>query len=400
MQSPLYHPNDVEQLTCILRTGYIVYENSEKFQLLEKLKKQGFVDYEVIRYCKCYNMNDEDYDNEHGESCNGELDITEEVEENGYGIATCGRMIHLDCKNEFFRKYKVIIMYASVIRFLKKVLKEVGSTCEPGGEGVFYCTYKGKDFILALCEMCINDFILSNAELDSPILYLSIGPLPISQMNILNEWKYLTLAQILCDEKKENLDERITLVTNKLTNTIPQKTIRDFEKFLEIIESGHLFEDFINQFLQVLKNRPLELEDYLALLQKNSNNIVGSKTIKIGGAGNPDFIQFQKYKYMEAGLESEKSGEIKRYVTASLNEGQFWTIIHKHAKGKENVLIITTEEKISPSIWLAVWGSYLENNHEWNHVIWDRWALLDIMYHTKTFSLLEEWCENYESSGS
>ena len=399
MISPLYHPNDVELLNSILREGCVVYEDSRKFQLLESLKKQGFVDYEVMKYCKCYNINDRDYDNDHGETCNGELIITEKVEETGWGIATCGRKIYLDDKNEFFNKYKVMIKYRTVFRFLKKVLEEVGVTCKwSGSDGMFHCDYKEKDFILVPYDMCINDFVLTNAELKSPIIYLSIGPLPISQMNILNEWKYLSLAQILCDEKRENLKERITCVTNELTNNMPQKAMLDFEKFLERIKSGHLFEDFVTCLFEVLKAHPLELRGYLDLLQKNKENIIGSKTIKIGGAGNPDFIQFQKYKYIEAGLKSEKSGEIKRYTEASLNEGQFWKIIHKHARGKENVLIVTTKKKISPSIWLAVRESYLENNREWKHIIWDRWTLLDIMYHTGTLSLLEKWHKGYDCS--
>ncbi len=398
MVSRLFHTSDIELLDYILRDGYYVYEEDHKeFRLLENLKKYNLVDYEVLTYCKCYNENDNDYvDNEHGETCTGELIITEEIEEKGYGCATCDRIIDLDDKNEFFRKYKVIIKYKSIVNFLKKLLEEGGFTCRwSGSEGVFHCMYEEKDFILAIYEMCTNDFILSNAELDSSIIYLSIGPLPTDEMDIFNEWKYLTLAQVLCDEKGKNLKERIIFVTNTLTNAIPQKAILDFEVFLRKIKSGHLFEDFIAYFFMILKSRSSKLENYLAFLRKNQNNLIGSKTIKIGGAGNPDFIQFQKFKYIEAGLKSEKSGEIKRYTSANLDEGQFWKIIGKHAMEKEDVLIITTQEKISPSIWLAIRKFYLDNDHQWKHVIWDRWTLLDIMYHTGTLFLLKEWDEEY-----
>jgi hypothetical protein len=63
--------------------------------------------------------------------------------------------------------------------------------------------------------------------------------------------------------------------------------------------------------------------------------------------------------------------------------------------GKEDALIIITQEKISPSILLAIRKFYLDNVHQWKHVIWDKWTLLDIMYHTGTLFLLKEWNKEY-----
>ncbi|MBU7046843.1 MAG: hypothetical protein HXS54_10445 [Theionarchaea archaeon] len=223
MASQSFRSEKVKLLNRILRKGYYVYEeNSNEFQQLQILKDCGFIDYEIVEYYKCYNENDRDYINEHGESCNGELIITEDVAKNGYGYASCERLIYLDDKIEPFRKFKVTIKYKSIAKYLKKTLEDIKVKCDSSEvEEVILCTYENKNFMFAIYEMCTNDFVFANAGLDSPIIYLSIGPLPIDRMDNFNEWKFLTLSQILCDEEKQILKERIVWVTKNLKNTVP-----------------------------------------------------------------------------------------------------------------------------------------------------------------------------------
>ena len=116
-----------------------------------------------------------------------------------------------------------------------------------------------------------------------------------------------------------------------------------------------------------MKSNNKELQSYLLNLNLNSNDLTNSKVVVLGGAGYPDFMILNLYKYLSDGLKPEKYGEVKRYNKTKFTISDYGIAL-AHSNEGDNLMIISTND-IQKEVWVKIVESMRINNYYKNVLI-------------------------------
>lgn len=175
----------------------------------------------------------------------------------------------------------------------------------------------------------------------------------------------------------ESLDFRETLEYIKLRE--------QFEIFLSSITDTQYEKEFIPRFIEGIKLKNRELSRLYSRLQLIENTILNSKCINFGGAGREDFFLVNLCKYLQDGLQTEKYGESKKYLTTHFSYSHF-TVALGHASFRDSLFFVSTNN-IAPSVWKMVIEE--KKGEHFKFVILDKDLMLLLLYNLDLIDLIE-----------
>lgn len=195
----------------------------------------------------------------------------------------------------------------------------------------------------------------------------------LNNYNVLN---FVRIEDIF--QHKINLSEQLALIATNFNSNITLELEKKFDEFIKPI-SGPTFElEFIERFVKAIKEKTVDLEQYLHFLSEQKDTITNSKVVFMGWAGNPDFAVINLHEYLQEALKPDKIGEAKRYHCDNLHSTQFtfndFSVALAHADGADTLFILSTNN-IAPSVWRRVIEKR-QNVGYFKHVIIDKDTIL------------------------
>lgn len=172
----------------------------------------------------------------------------------------------------------------------------------------------------------------------------------------------LILAHI---ESLEN--SNLIKIANKITSFCNIKSYQDFE-----IEITKLFDN--------LKDKSVEVEKFLKLLEINKNLFLGRKSVHVGGNHPVDVECIELFDYFNCFFNLDKNfgADTKKYCKSEITGT---TIRDKLLSGSgKSFVIITNKSSISKSAWFEVYKAK-KNHGNWHVFIFDLDILSLLVFH-------------------
>ena len=302
------------------------------------------------------------------------------IKERNYKICSCGTKIYEDSfsdeqlllcsccgkrirKENFKEKDFIIerINYRKIIKLLQNKLEPIGYKFLDD-KRLF--RYNGeKPIYIIIPEISSYNFILSEYG-GQNCLFIMLDEEKTKQ-RLLQQWQNRQWGVMDFLEKNSTNIEDISKSLQKNIAIEP-----DVEEKLDLLlkKSPSFFEqEFIPYFLEQLKLKNKDIQSYLLNLKLNSNDLTNSKVIVLGGAGYPDFLILDLYKYLSDGLKPDKYGEVKRYNKTKFTISDYGTAL-AHSNEGDNLMIVSTDD-IQKEVWVKIVESMRINNYFKNVLI-------------------------------
>ena len=346
-----------------IRIGYRVDLNdNEGCNELQKIKSLGIIEleqeeYQICRKCNAQTLIDSIFRNEKSSKCSG-----------------CGKTIQLS--NNRITSNKINKINYSAIKKIceEKIVNAVGKeNCEYDTDRrMWICKYNGKVFPIFTSQFSsYNMFIVGQNETDW--LCIMLDPDMLSgNINYYNEYNFVRFENLLNDDfdLKNILDALSASYTPNSFFELDQK----FDSFIKSIKPTDFEKKFIDDFLEELQAKQQQLKTFFNFLSSRRSTIINSKIVKLGGAGNPDFISIDLLEYLQECMKPNKIGEAKRYYRSTSFTVDDFGVAILHAHESDTLSIISTN-KIQPEVWKTVMDTRQIKNY-YKHTIMDKDTIL------------------------
>jgi hypothetical protein len=349
-------------MSVSIRKGYSVWSTeTERVKELRRLESIGILELKQDRWqhckkCNTPNIVDGTFSREGISTCSG-CGKTIRLSENATWCYTVNMVNHKKilqiCGNEL-----VLALGKSNCLFDKK-------------QRCWICSHKGKDIPVFISEISsYNQYI--NEQTDSCWLCLLLDwEKDKGIINYYNRLHFIKIEDVF--ERTARLFDAIDQIAASFDNNVAVELSRRFDTFISSISPTRFEREFIDQFLNELRNKAALIGRYLNLLSARKDTIINSKVISIGGPANPDFAVINLLEYLQQALKPDKIGEAKRYLSSKFTFTDF-AVALAHASESDTICIVSTND-IQPEVWRHV----LETRNEaryFKHVIMEKDTIL------------------------
>jgi hypothetical protein len=344
-----------------IRKGYSVWSTeTERVERLKELESKGIIIVketfsQICRKCGHPNSVDEKFKREKRSLCNN-----------------CGKTIllsnPLSCYTISDINYKNIIRICN--ENLKQTLGEDSCTFDKQ-QRIWICSVDNQNIPVFISEVSSYNQYLGDSTNSAWLCILLDWKKEKGNIHYYNELHFVKLEDIL--NETTNLGEALKDLVAKFNPNVAIELNQRFDSCISSISPTVFEKEFIDNFLNAIRERSDLLKDFLNYLSNRRKTILNSKVVTIGGAGNPDFIIINLLEYLQEGLSPDKVGEAKRYCKSRFDIGLFGKA-QAHALGEDTVSIVSTNN-IQPEVWKLVWDTYKKEGR-FKHVLLEKATLL------------------------
>jgi ribosomal protein L40E len=346
-----------------IRLGYSVDANdTERYRELQILKELGIIEiseevYQVCRKCNARTLIDPTFLRERSSKCSG-----------------CEKTIQIT-KNQIISFRINGINYPVVKKICEERIASVigKENCKYDVDRrMWVCKHNGKAIPIFVSHFSsYNAFILGQNEEDW--LCIMLDPDMLSgNIHHYNEYNFIKFVDLLKDniELKSTIDALSSSYTPNSFFELDQK----FDSFIKSINPTDFEKRFIDDFLGELQAKQQQLKTFFNYLSSRRSTIINSKIVKLGGAGNPDFISIDLLEYLQECLKPNKIGEAKRYYRTTSFAVKDFAVATLHAHDSDTLSIVSTN-KIQPEVWKTIIDMRQINKY-YKHTIMDKDIIL------------------------
>jgi transcription elongation factor Elf1 len=324
-----------------IRKGYSVWSNEpERIRELERLESAGILTLNQDKWLNCRkcgtaNMVDKNFELEKVSTC-----------------TNCGKTIQLS-RNTLTRRAVSSINYQKIMEVCgEKLIKDVGKeNCVfDRDQRIWLCSRNGKRIPVFISQISSYNQHTSEQSDFSWLCIVLDWEKEKGIVNYYNELHFVRIEDIIDD--RIGLDDVIDRLTTSFAPSVTLELSRRFDSYLSSISPSEFEKNFVDQFLNGLKEKVDLLKRFFDFLSSRRNTIINAKVILIGGPANPDFALINLLEYLQEGLKPDKIGEAKRYCRSEFTVSDFGTA-QAHAVGEDTVCIVSTN-RIQPEVWRLI----------------------------------------------
>lgn len=255
--------------------------------------------------------------------------------------------------------------FNAVNKAIKNKLEEISQVSDKNSHWII-STINGKLPVTVIDSPLTSGahILLNNYDKGVLLLYLFESSKKEFQ-NIFISENFISVSNFLT----QNIDEiRKKLCSVQLSHDVTK--LIDAEDEIEQIKNYEEFEIKVNSILNNLKKEETKLKNLLSVLQKNKNNILGSRFVHIGSNYPTDIEPIELYTYIDKFLEIDKStGYDAKWITTNLTYGNFKKKLETNP-GKR-LIFITSAKNVEGTIWKRIIDAQKNNKGEWYHIVID-----------------------------
>ena len=361
------------QMRIPINVEYSVENTSSDLEELIALERKGVVSLQEEEYIRCKN-------------CKELIDIRDFIGNTTVSCPYCDRQ----CGMSTSRIKKTAIVAIKCKKIINIVNTQIRDAF--GKENVSYDKFERnwviqhdrKKYLLYIYGISTVASFLSISENEGVILFLNEKKIR-NQKHDLNESRY----RYVFDPIFASTDEFIAFIDSlDFTETMGYLKFRDkFETFLASITNTQYEKEFIPQFIEGIKLKSKELSRLYSRLQRVENTILNTKCLKKGGPGLEDFYLIDLNKYLQDGLQPEKSGEAKKYRKTKFDYDDLAVAI-SHADHFKDTLFFVSTNDIAPSVWDKIMTERTGEGH-FKYVIIDKDLMLMLLYNLDLIHLID-----------
>lgn len=341
-------------------TGYSVsVVDTAMDEEMQRLQRLGFVELSTKRSIEC-------------NKCSQPIQLPEQVQESYIICHNCHKRVSVT--KTATDRYIKSINYDNITKALEKYLSETGfaftfdkfRTC-------WLVTVSDKVIPLLIVDASYSNFVLACSE-GTGALFIHLDKRNISPLsNSMNGFQFVEFQAI--SKKPSILRQSLLSVAESFDQNYSIQLEKEFDTAIQKMSYVE-FEKFCTDLLNQLKTKQKELSRFYNYLGLRKNTIVNSKIIRMGGAGNPDFIILNLLDYLESAFRPEKSGDAKRYIKSRLTIEEYSKAIMMHAKGRDTLFIVSSND-----IQLEIWKHIIDSRSDgrFPYVVLDKDLILTLI---------------------
>lgn len=360
-----------------IRKGYSVWSTeTERVSELKRLESQGILnlkldEWQTCRKCKTPNILDENFRREKVSTC-----------------TNCGRTIQLS--RDVSKRYTVSnLNHREILKICEEKLTNAlgkASCSYDKDQRIWICSQGNRKIPVFVSEISsYNQYLIE--QTDSGWLCIVLDwEKEKGILNYYNRIHFTRFEDVLGDKigLKQVIDELTTSFTPNVTVELKQ----EFEHLVSSLSPSEFEKQFIEKFLNGIRERADLLKSFFNFLSIRKNTIANSKIVLMGGPANPDFAMINLLEYLQEGLRPEKIGEAKRYLRSTAFTVSAFGTAQAHAIGADTVFILSTN-KIQPEVWRLILETKNKEGY-FKHVIIDKDTILLLIDVLKMNHLLSQ----------
>jgi hypothetical protein len=355
-----------------LECGYPAGNSRAELEFLKGLEREGIIHLQEEEFINC-------------KKCGDPIDIREFENNSTVNCPKCDQT----CGMSTSRKKRTVITEVNRNKILiildNQIRNAFGTTNVTFDkfDNNWTIRYNGQKYLFFIFGISTTTSFLSMSDNEGIIAYLDERKI-LSQVHDLNKSRYRYIFDPTFSNPKEF---RAFIDSLNFTETMKYLKFRErFENFIATQLDGTQYEkEFIPNFIEGIKLKSNELSKLYSRLMRVENTILNSKCIKFGGAGREDFFLINLCKYLQDGLQNEKYGESKKYLTSHFSFSHF-TVALGHAAFRDSLFFISTCD-IAPSVWKMVIEE--KRGEHFKYVILDKDLMLLLLYNLDLLDLIE-----------
>ncbi|MFW6029662.1 MAG: hypothetical protein ACOCRO_05345 [Halanaerobiales bacterium] len=379
-----------ERIICEERESVFLKSACELEELgLLKLNKEDYISCE-----KKFNVRDNLGHIIEIRKCNGFIPIEDKEEKREETCPECGELIKFEDR-KIKTRYKTKITYENIKKYIIELVESFPDyIIKNHNEGFLEVeSEEEKEIYLCIPKLITaeNESYLSFSYVwNNHPLYIKLGNETVS--HVIDRINSIEIAEII--NNKSNFKYKMKVASLNIEKDDRRECLNDkFNTFLNKID-GYDFEDWFETILvPYLQDHRKLVGKYLEKLNRDRNTIFGKIYVKIGGAGNTDIREIEKYSYISQLIYSDiKIVEAKRYQgTSEIKRNHLKTV--KLQMGEDptqpgKAIIISTTNNVQSTAWDTIFK--LKNNKgEWVILIFTKSMLLELLTNVKGEKLLE-----------
>ncbi len=352
-----------------------------RLSVAKNLEGLGIIRLSPFRIVKCALEGDSDFDDLTADQieCPGEAIV--QSGQRDASCSRCGRRILVDGK-KVFPNHLITLDSGGIVRFVRRLVAPKSPLVRNRVPGLLVTRFNKTLVRICIPEACKSDIYVTWYEhFKEPIVYIISNTAGVYKNDYSPETIVITLAELLSATNPSNLlssavREAFELLVEAKTRVSFVGLLGEFEKAVAKMTPSE-FEKFIGRFLEDLKKRPDQLENYKRKLSRRSKSLLGSIIRVIGGSGAEDIMVEPKAEYLANLFSSSGTYEMKKYTTTLMLDDLSELVRHCEQRGTSGILFTSTD-RVASSVWNGI-RSIKTSQGSWKYIVVDRNLILELL---------------------